>query len=189
MTAADTPAPVTPGNHYSPVAAVPLSVSFAPWSAIALAYLNFLAAATTADIQALSKDASVVLEPSLVVAVSHLIGYWVEVQPLGKLLGQAVDGGTAVSPDLWHPLRPPVYHRTEAVQALHRQLAEEWQRVLAEKPVPEDDWYRIEIEKVLRLFRHASDRAECVVSILERPGDQERASKVRIPLKGVGGRG
>lgn len=154
-----------------------------------MAYLNFLVAATEAEVEALSHDPNLELEPSLVVAVSHLIGYWVEVQPLGKMLGQAIDGGATVSPGLWHPLRPPVFHRAEAVQSLHGQLADEWQRVLAEKPVAEDDWYRIEIEKVLRLFRHAAGRTECVVSILERPGDQERASKVRIPLKGIGGRG
>ena len=148
-----------------------------------MAYLNFLVAAPEVDVLALSRDTSVVLEPSLVVAVSHLIGYWVEVQPLGKIVGQAVDGGLAVSPDLWHPLRQPVYHRAEAVQALHLQLVEEWERVLADKPVPEDDWYRIEIEKVLRLFRHASDQTECVVSVLERPADHERARRVRIPFK------
>lgn len=161
----------------------------APWSTKDLAYLNFLVAATEPAVEALANNPSLELEPSLLVAVSHLIGYWVEVQPLGKLLRQAVDGGATVSSDLWHPLRPPVFHRPAVVQALHTQLADEWRRVLAEKPVPEDDWYRIEIEKVLRLFRHAAGRAECVVSILQRPVDKERASKVRIPLKGIGGWG
>lgn len=148
-----------------------------------MAYLNFLAAVTEADVQALSQDASAVLEPSLVVAVSHLIGSWVVVQPLGKLLGQAVDGGLAVSSDLWHPLRPPVYHNAETVRAIHHQLADEWQRVLADQSVPEDDWYRVEIEKVLRLFWHASNRSESVVGVLERPADQVRAQKVQIPFK------
>lgn len=154
-----------------------------------MAYLNFLVAAPELDVLGLSRDASVVIEASLVVAVSHLIGYWVEVQPLGKLLGQAVDGGFVLNHDLWHPVRAPVYLRPEAVLALNEQLVAEWQRVLAVKPVPEDDWYRLEIEKVLRLFRHASDRAECVVSILERPADQERGIKVRIPFKWSGGPG
>ena len=154
-----------------------------------MAYLNFLVAVPDADVLALSRDVSLVLEPSLVVPVSHLIGYWVEVQPLGKLLGQAVDGGLTVSSELWHPLRPPVYHKSDAAKALYQQLTEEWQRVVAEKPVPEDDWFRIEIEKVLRLFRHASDRGESVVSVLERPADQERAHRVRIPFARSGGRG
>jgi hypothetical protein len=147
-----------------------------------VAYLNFLIAATDADVLALSRDVSLLLEPSLVVPVSHLIASWVEVQPLGKLLGQAVDGGLTVSSELWHPLRPPVYHNADAAKALYAQLAEEWQRVVAERAVPEDDWFRIEIEKVLRLFRHASDRSESIVSVLERPADQERAHRVQIPF-------
>jgi hypothetical protein len=48
-------------------------------------------------------------------------------------------------------------------------MTEAWQQALATLPVPEDDWYRIEIEKVLQLFRHASERGECVLSILEPP--------------------
>jgi len=148
-----------------------------------VAYLNFLLAASESDVLALSRDPSVVLAPSLVVSVSHLIGYWVQVQPLGKLLGQAIDGGIPMNSDLWHPLRSPVYHQPTSVQELHRSLAEEWEGVLAGTPVPADDWYRIEIEKVVRLFGHASDRAECVVSVLEQPRDHERASKIRIPFK------
>ena len=148
-----------------------------------MAYVNFLVAASEVDVLKLSRDASYVIEATLVVAVSHLIGYWLEVQPLGKLLGQAVDGGLTLNPELWHPLRAPVYHDSEKVQTLNQQITDEWQRVLAENPVPEDDWYRLEIEKILQLFRHASDRAECVVSILESPADQERGSKVRIPFK------
>ena len=154
-----------------------------------MAYLNYLVAAPEADVLVLSRDSTFVLEPSLVVGVSHLIGYWVEVQPLGQLLGQALDGGIVVSPGLWHPLRPPIYHKAEAVKALHQQIAGEWQRELAANPVPQDDWYSIEIEKVLRLFRHASDRSESVVSVLERPADHERGQKVHIPFTWSGGRG
>jgi hypothetical protein len=148
-----------------------------------VAYLNFLVATPEADVLKLSRDPTFLLEPSLVVAVSHLIAYWVQVQPLGKLLGLAIDGGLSVSPDLWHPLRPPVYHNAKEVQTLHQQLAEEWQRELAATALPEGDWYRIEIEKVIRLFQHASERGQFVVSVIERPLDQERGQNVRIPFK------
>jgi hypothetical protein len=148
-----------------------------------VAYLNFLVAAPEADVQALRWDASITLNPSLVVAMSHLVGYWVEVQPLGKLLGQAIDGGLPVNSELWHPLRPPVFHGADAVEALQAQLADAWQHVLASLPLPEDEWYRVEIEKVLRLFQHAAARHEAVVSVLERPGDAERGRRVRIPFE------
>jgi len=148
-----------------------------------VAYLNFLVAVPEADVLALGRDASVTLSPSLVVAVSHLIGYWVDFLPLGKLLGEAIDGGVPVSTELWHPLRPPVYHGAEAVRALQLQLADAWQHVLASHSLSDDDWCREEAEKVQRLFLHAANRHEAVVSVLDRPGDHERGRRVRTLFK------
>ena len=148
-----------------------------------MAYLNFLVAVPEADVLALSRDTSVTLSPSLVVAVSHLIGYWVDFQPLGTLLGEAIDGGLPVSTELWHPLRPPVYHGAEAVRALQLQLADAWQHVLASHSLPDDDWSREETEKVQRLFHHAANRREAVVSVLDRPADHERGRRVRTLFK------
>jgi hypothetical protein len=42
-------------------------------------------------------------------------------------------------------------------------------------------WSADEGGVVLRVFKHASDSKECIVSVLEPPMDQERASRVRIP--------
>jgi hypothetical protein len=147
-----------------------------------VAYLTYLASAPPAEVTALRVDHTTLLTPSLVVAVSHLIASWVQVQPLGELLGQAIDGGTELNSALWHPLRPPCYHEPEAVRALHAQLTEAWQRTLAAQSIPEDDWYRVEIEKVLRIFGHAAERGDCVVSALQAPFDAERAARVRIPF-------
>jgi hypothetical protein len=147
-----------------------------------VAYLTYLVSVPPAEVAALRADGTTSLTPSLKVGVSHLIGYWVQVQPLGQLLGQAIDGGTALSTELWHPLRDPCYHEPEAVQSLLAQLDAVWQQVTTSTPMQEDDWYRIEIEKVLRLFRHAAQRGECVVSVLAPPADWERAHRVRIPF-------
>jgi hypothetical protein len=53
---------------------------------------------------------------------------------------------------------------------------------MAAEPAPETDWFRTEIEQVLNIFRHASDSGEGIISVLEPPLDQERASRVHIPL-------
>jgi hypothetical protein len=147
-----------------------------------MAYLTYLVSVPQAQVAALRADPAALLTPSLRVHVSHLIAYWVQVQPLGQLLGQAIDGGTAINSALQHPLRDPCYHEPEVVKSLYAQLAAAWQQALGMGPVAEDDWYRIEIEKVLRLFRHAAERGECVVSVLQPPADAGRASKVRIPF-------
>jgi hypothetical protein len=148
-----------------------------------VAYLTYLAAVSEDQVTALRVDPSAVADPSLVVAVSYLIASWVQVQPFGRLLGQAVDGGAEVSSELWHPLRPPRFQPPDAVRRLQLQLAAEWEKVLSELPLPEDDWYRVEIEKVLRLYRHAVARAEGVVSALAAPEDRMRAHKVCIPIR------
>jgi hypothetical protein len=151
-----------------------------------LAYLNYLASVPTGEVAALHADAAILLQPSLLLGVSHVIAYWVKPQPLGQLLGQAIDGGAVLNRELWHPLRVPVYHEPEAVRSLLARLEEAWQGALASRPVREDDWYRIEIEKVLRLFRHAAEHNECVVSVLEPPTDRKRADRVRIPFAPIG---
>lgn len=87
-----------------------------------MAYLNLLASVDEDQVEALRKDPAVLLRPSLKGAVSHLMGYWVEVQPLGQLLTLAIDGGESVREDLWHPLRSPVFHPAPIVHRLYEDL-------------------------------------------------------------------
>jgi hypothetical protein len=148
-----------------------------------MAYLNFIVSAPEQDVQALRRDSTVLLRPSLVVAVSHLVGYCGQIQPLCELLGQALDGGEKVNEQLWHPLREPVFHAPEQVRILYRRLADAWDRAFRPQTDGDDwDWYRHEIGGVLRAFRHASERDECIVSVLQPPADADRAGRVRMPF-------
>ena len=136
---------------------------------------------------ALRNDSSVLLRPSLVVGVSHLIGYWVTIQPLGELLGQALDGGAKVNDQLWHPFREPRFHAPAQVRTLYRRLVEAFQQARGPQMERDDwDWYRQEIGEVLRAFRHASERGECIVSVLEPPADADRAGRARVPFVAPG---
>jgi len=132
-----------------------------------MAYLNYLASAPSAQVEAVKSDPNALIAPTLFVSVSHLIAYWVQVQPLGQLLGQAIDGGEIIHSSLQHKLRDPFYHDPDAVRSLNTQLSSEWLQVTSTQPSAPDDWYRIEIEKVLLLFGHAAERGECVVSCLD----------------------
>ena len=76
----------------------------------------------------------------------------------------------------------PRYHEPLVVNSLYAKLGEAWQQATALESVAEDDWYRIEIENVLWVFRHAAEHGECVVSVLQAPTDEERANRVRIPF-------
>jgi hypothetical protein len=76
-----------------------------------MAYLNILGSVSERRVLALQRGVTALLRPSLVVRVSHLVAYWVEVQPLGRLLGEALDGGEKLGEAWWHPLRDPIFHR------------------------------------------------------------------------------
>src|SRR2546423_10635620 len=112
-----------------------------------MAYLNHLVSVPRGDVEGLRVDPDVPVTRSLTVSVSHLIAYWVQVQPLGQLLGRAIDGGMAINSKLRNKLRDPCYHDPETVRSLYSQLSEAWRQATSAEPVPPDDWYRIEIEK------------------------------------------
>jgi hypothetical protein len=137
-----------------------------------MAYMNSLYSVTERRVQAYRRDAAARLRPSLVVSVSHLVGYWVESQPLGSLLGEALDGGEPLSERLTHPFRAPVLHTPGQVQALYRRLADAWQNPRG--PEVKEAWYRREISEVLRAFRHASGRSECIVSAVHEITESRR---------------
>jgi hypothetical protein len=98
------------------------------------------------------------------------------------VLAEALDGGELLIGLLWHPLRVPKYHRPSEAGALASNLDQVWGATLADWHLSDNDWYRIEIEKVVAVFRHAVAVGEGVASVLQPPFDQERASRVVVPF-------
>jgi hypothetical protein len=146
-----------------------------------LAYFTLMASVAEAEVDALRQDPSLALHPSLVSGVSHLLSYWVKIQPLGQLLNEAVDGGELLHGELWHPLRPPMFHRPLKVLSLAHQVEAAWEGVQAEMPQDDGGWLVAEVNRLLRLYRHAAAAGEGVVTALDLPGDERRARRVRIP--------
>ena len=126
-----------------------------------MAYVNYLAVVNYEQIVEAVGPARVALMPTHVSAVSHFLTYSVEVQPLGRLLIEALDGGHGLDPELWHPLRPPKFHSPEATRRLCVDLELAWSNADAADPARDAaDWYRIEITKVLRSFGAAAARRQ-----------------------------
>lgn len=131
-----------------------------------MAYLSLLASVPESQVLEIRGDASVKLQPSLLVPVSHLLAYWVTVQPLGELLGRAIDGGEKLNEKLTHAFRSPTYHSAQSVSLLHAELTAAWHEALRNNPsevTVSDTWYRMEIGKALRVFQHAAELDECIV--------------------------
>jgi hypothetical protein len=133
-----------------------------------MAYLNWLASIPVAAIPNLKSIAAINQHATASSPCSHLIASWVVVQPLGRLLGEALDGGDSLPGGWRHRLRGPKYHLPDAVCELSRRLHDEWQ-LMSDCAVEgsADQWYSMEIDRVLRLFRHTETRSEAVVSYLE----------------------
>lgn len=135
-----------------------------------MAYLNLLAVVTNEQLTEIAHHPGAVVTPSLVVGVSHVIASWVQPQPLGLLLAEALDGGQPLHPQLWHPLRAPGYHDASRVQSLMRELEAAWLDIQVQHPdLPTDDWYREQIERVLHVFRTAAASLLPMISVLDAP--------------------
>ena len=143
-----------------------------------MAYFNLFASVSEVEVERLRRDSSFVLSPSMVLGASHLIGYWVQAQPLGGLLGQALDGGQPLHLEFWHPLRAPVYHQRTAVAELARDIGDAWRLLLASHTPEEVEWLSFEVGRLLRVFQHAAEAGEGIVSALDSPS---YPSKVRLP--------
>src|SRR5262249_49418964 len=137
------------------------------------------------QVLALRRDATAPPRPSLVVWGSHPVAYWVQVQPPGGLLREALDGGEKLGEEVWPPLPQPNVHRPAQGPELGRKIAGAWENAKGAShegwgPYSRDDPY--DIRQVLRAFAHAADREECVVSALQPPADAARARRVRMPF-------
>ena len=147
-----------------------------------MAYLTLIASIAESEIARFREGSVEAMAASKIEYVSHYLAYGVPEEPLRQLLGQAIDGGEPLREDLWHPFRSPLVQTLETVKTRWSQLSEAWSTVLRRIEVAEDDWYKIEITKVLDIFEHASRNTECIVSALEPPADFDRAKGVRIPI-------
>lgn len=133
-----------------------------------MAYLNHLFSLSADLIPGCTSWSLIRSGASHSIACSHLISYWIDVQPLGELLRSAVDGGKILDSCWRHTLRVPKVHTPSDVAALSLKLADAWDIELQNGvPLLDDDWGKIEVEKVLSLFGHAAMKNEAVISILE----------------------
>lgn len=149
-----------------------------------MAYGTIVASVSEESVSAYRADARTVLDTSMSVFVSHLLAYWIQVEPFGSTLGKCIDGGEELAPRLWHPLRVPLVHSPDAVADLANELERAWNETQQKHVAVEDnDFCGPQITNLVKLFVYATANDECVVTFLDRPSDGERASKVEIPLK------
>lgn len=99
-------------------------------------------------------------------------------------MSEAIDRGKILSEIIGHPLRPPIWHDVESVKTLSNKLENTWRELIAEKgEFPDDDWGKIEIQKVLDIFQYASKNDETIISILDLNNfNTESKRRIKIPV-------
>lgn len=133
-----------------------------------MAYLNHLLSVPSEQLLRCKSWKLLRTHASHEVGCSHLLGYWCEFGPLRDALGHALDGGSVLHPGWRHQLRVPVVHFPPEVRSLKQDVEAAWQLAKDEfGELAEDNWWRLEIEKCLDLLKHAVERHQAVVSILE----------------------
>jgi hypothetical protein len=149
-------------------------------------YVVTLAAVPVGQIDLLRSEAGrgnageLVLTASRVETCPHdLIA--VEVSPLGRVLSEALDIGQPLRSDVWHPLRGPVVVDPETVMARAMALDEACREAADQLGGMMAEVLGADIERVRRLYTHASRRAEAVVSFLSAPPTGPGASGATVP--------
>jgi hypothetical protein len=147
-----------------------------------VAYLNYLASVPVDKVERFRNgDVMASLGASEVQGVSHLIAYWVTIPSLREVLGEVIDDGEPLAPDLWHPFRAPVVAMPDVAKDRAQRLRSAWNSATAEVgPIDAGDWYAHEIRKVLCVYEDAERREHAVISALA-PPHVERSSRVFLP--------
>ena len=104
-----------------------------------------------------------------------------QLQPLGRILGEVIDGGEILRQNLEHPFRMPLVHDSSGIKVSYQKLQGAWESVKASYPIEPDDWYDEQIESVLSIFAWASERGEAVVTALGMKSDSESANLGFLP--------
>lgn len=150
-----------------------------------MAYGVIVAAVSHADVLQFRSNPSLLPVPQLITRITHLATYWIKVQPLGDVLSEVIDGGEEVSASLWHPLRGPSYHTPDSVRRNLPRLSGAWQLVQRPPVAREVPWFQYDVDAVLQNMRFAQEHGLGMISALSRPFDEQRSSRVLIPIAGL----
>lgn len=104
-----------------------------------MAYGTIVASVSEDSVAAYQTSRKAPLQSSTSVFVSHLLAYWIQVEPLGSTLGKCIDGGSPLASRLWHPLRVPQLHEPVAVMDPASDLEQAWNKTQENEVVVQDD--------------------------------------------------
>jgi hypothetical protein len=132
-----------------------------------MAYLVILASMPTEKVAEIAAPQDIGKFASRVALCSHLV---TEFCPA---IAGALDGGVPLVTKMWHPVRGPAVYAPEVVPLALARL-EAVVRDRSSLPVDYAEWTVTELSRAVELYRHASERGEAVVSMLDLTRSESR---------------
>lgn len=95
------------------------------------------------------------------------------------------DGGEPLSEELWHPLRPPMIINPDLIPSLAEKFRSEFEKYksMSNLTSQESEFLEEELGVVYDILKFAESNTFCIVTFLDKPFDEERASKVQFPIE------
>ena len=144
-----------------------------------MAYSTILASCSKERVAAFRSNQQESLRASRIISVSHILAYWIQLEPLHEILAEVIDGGEPLHRHFKHQFRDDMFHPAHQVPELHLRLKTSHEKALQEHQVPEDDWYRVQIEQMIELLAWASTNGEGVISLLGAPYNEATYARTR----------
>lgn len=132
-----------------------------------MAYLVIMASIPTEKVAEIAAPKDITGFASRTAFCSHLVTEFCHA------VVDALDGGVPLVTKMWHPVRGPAVYSPEIVpQALAR--LENVVHDRSAMPADYADWTVAELSRAVELYRHASERGESVVSMLDLTRSEKR---------------
>jgi hypothetical protein len=116
------------------------------------------------------------------IEISHsFVSYGSNIKEFDRYFIDAIENGKVLNKCFWHPLRSPVFFKSDRVFENNLKLKNEWKMISLEYSEDELYWYLIDFQQVFDFFEYASKNNLGVISFLSKTFD-ERSDKIIYPI-------
>ncbi len=123
------------------------------------------------------------LEAEEVIVTSH---YYLSAgtgnEHFDSALTNLLESGQEISEAYWHPYRPPLYQDASILKPLVDVFKEAYQAKLSQLPMKSVQYWDMDFLPVIHLADFAVQNNLSLLTFLDKPFDEERASKVHYPI-------
>lgn len=123
------------------------------------------------------------LEPEQFIMTSH---YYLSTgtgdKPFDDAMAKLFESGQEISEAYWHPYRPPLYLDASILKPLADAFKQAYQDMRARLPAQKAQYWDLDFLPIIHLADFAAQNNLSWLTFMDKPFDEERASKVHYPI-------